>query len=71
VSRLYDAEFHRVGLRNTQYAILHLLHRRGDVRQRELSELTMNDETTLTRNLRPLVDAGWVAVRTGKDRREK
>jgi DNA-binding MarR family transcriptional regulator len=29
------------------------------------------DETTLTRNLRPLVDRGWVAVREGKDRRER
>jgi DNA-binding MarR family transcriptional regulator len=29
------------------------------------------DETTLTRTLRPLVDRGWVAVRTGKDRRER
>ena len=42
-----------------------------ELRQRDLSELTRHDETTLTRNLRPLVDAGWVAVRTGRDRREK
>ena len=44
---------------------------RGAVRQRDLAELTLHDETTLTRNLRPLVDARWVAVRTGDDRREK
>ena len=25
----------------------------------------------LTRNLRPLIDAGWVAIRPGDDRREK
>ena len=29
------------------------------------------DETTLTRNLRPLIESGWVAIGTGEDRREK
>jgi DNA-binding MarR family transcriptional regulator len=48
-----------------------LLCRSGEVRQRDLAELTLRDETTLTRNLRPLVDGRWVVVRTGEDRREK
>ena len=71
VSRLYDEELRGIGLRTTQYSLLQLLRRSGEVRQRDLAELTLHDETTLTRNLRPLVDAGWVAVRTGEDRREK
>ena len=41
------------------------------MRQRDLGALTSLDETTLTRNLRPLIDAGWVAIRPGEDRREK
>jgi DNA-binding MarR family transcriptional regulator len=71
VSRLYDEELRRVGLRTTQYSLLQWLRRSGEVRQRDLAERTLHDETTLTRNLRPLVDASWVAVRTGEDRREK
>jgi DNA-binding MarR family transcriptional regulator len=71
VSRFYDDELRGVGLRTTQYSLLQLLRRSGEVRQRDLAELTLHDETTLTRNLRPLVDARWVAVRTGEDRREK
>jgi DNA-binding MarR family transcriptional regulator len=71
VSRLYDEELRRVGLRTTQYSLLRLLRRSGEIRQRDLCELTRHDETTLTRNLRPLVDAGWVEVQTGEDRREK
>ena len=71
VSRLYDEELRSIGLRTTQYSLLQLLRRSGEVRQRDLGELTLHDQTTLTRNLRPLVDAGWVAVRTGEDRREK
>ena len=71
VSRLYDEELRKIGLRTTQYSLLQLLRRTGEVRKRDLAELTLHEETTLTRNLRPLVDAGWVAVRTGEDRREK
>jgi DNA-binding MarR family transcriptional regulator len=71
VSRLYDEELRRVDLRTTQYSLLSLLGRVGEVRQRELSGLTLLDETTLTRALRPLVESGWLAVRAGEDRREK
>jgi DNA-binding MarR family transcriptional regulator len=71
VSRFYDEELRSVGLRTTQYSLLQLLRRSGEVRQRDLAGLTLHDETSLTRGLRPLVDAGWVAVRTGEDRREK
>src|SRR6516165_7519611 len=71
VSRLYDEELRGIGLRTTQYSLLQLLRRSGEVRQRDLAELTLHDETSLTRSLRPLVDARWVAVRTGEDRREK
>jgi DNA-binding MarR family transcriptional regulator len=71
VSRLYDEELREVGLRTTQYSLLQRLRAAGEVRQRDLGTLTSLDETTLTRNLRPLIDAGWVAIRPGEDRREK
>jgi DNA-binding MarR family transcriptional regulator len=71
VSRLYDEELRGVGLRTTQYSLLRILARAGPVRQGDLSGLTHLEETTLTRNLRPLVAAGWVSVRSGDDRREK
>jgi DNA-binding MarR family transcriptional regulator len=71
VSRLYDEELRGVGLRTTQYSLLRLLRRTGEVRQRDLGRLTSLDETTLTRNLRPLLKSGWLTVRAGEDRREK
>src|SRR5262245_34303494 len=71
VSRLYDEELRTIGLRATQYSLLGHLRAAGEVRQRNLGGLTSLDETTLTRNLRPLIDAGWVAIRPGEDRREK
>jgi DNA-binding MarR family transcriptional regulator len=71
VSRLYDDELRGVGLRTTQYSLLRWLRYAGEVRQRDLGALTSLDETTLTRNLRPLIQAGWVGIRAGADRREK
>jgi DNA-binding MarR family transcriptional regulator len=71
VTRVYDQEMRTVGLRTTQYALLAWLGVAGEVRQRNLVGLTFLDETTLTRNFRPLIGAGWVAVSAGKDRREK
>jgi DNA-binding MarR family transcriptional regulator len=71
VSRLYDEELRGVGLRTTQYSLLRVVAKAGQVRQGDLSGLTSLDETTLTRNLRPLVNARWIAIRSGDDRREK
>jgi DNA-binding MarR family transcriptional regulator len=71
VSRIYDEELRGVGLRTTQFSLLRLLRKSGEIRQRDLGDITVHEETTLSRNLRPLLDAGWVAVRVGKDRREK
>jgi DNA-binding MarR family transcriptional regulator len=71
VSRLYDEEIRDVGLRTTQYSLLRVLERAGPLRQGDLGSLTHLEETTITRNLRPLLAAGWVSVRCGQDRREK
>lgn len=71
MSRLYDDELRGVGLRSTQYSLLRLVNRTGQVRQRDLGDLSMLDETTLTRNLRPLIDSEWIAIDAGQDRREK
>jgi DNA-binding MarR family transcriptional regulator len=71
VTRVYDAELREIGLRTTQHSLLRLLGRVGEVRQSDLGEMASLDETTMTRNLRPLVKSGWVTVRAGADRREK
>src|SRR5260370_3065313 len=70
VSRLYDEDLRGGGLRTTQYSLLQRLRAAGEVRQRDLGELMSLDETTLTRNLRPLIAAGSDALRPGEDRRE-
>src|ERR1700730_1486568 len=71
VTRLYDDELRSMGLRTTQYSLLRYLKHFGAVRQRDLGAASSPDETTWTRNLRPLINAGWVMADPGEDRREK
>jgi DNA-binding MarR family transcriptional regulator len=63
---VYDQDLRRVGLRTTQYSLLARLSYAGEVRPREPGGLTSLDETTLTRNLRPLIEVDWVAISPGR-----
>ncbi len=71
VSQFYDAEMAQVGLKTTQYSLLSCVDKLGPVRPGELAAWLKMDASTLTRNLRPLVDAGWVVVGAGADARSR
>jgi DNA-binding MarR family transcriptional regulator len=71
VSRLCDKELRGFGPRIAQHALLRRLNRTGKLRQRDLGELTSLDETTLTQNLRPLIDGRWAVVNPWEVRRQK
>jgi DNA-binding MarR family transcriptional regulator len=71
VTRLYDRELRETGLRSTQFTLLQALQIASKLTQGELGDLLSIDTTTLTRSLRPLLDAGWVKSERGKDRRER
>jgi len=71
VTRLYDDALRPAGLRVTQFALLRHLVRGGEQRMRDLSATLVMDETALNRSVRPLHDRGWIAIRTGDDRRER
>lgn len=71
VSQHYDTELAQVGLRNTQYSLLSQVLALGPVRPSELATAMMVDASTLTRNLRPLINAGWVELQTGADERSR
>ena len=71
VSRHYDSHLARCGLKTTQYSLLVVISDQGPLRQGELARLLSLDASTLTRNLRPLVDAGLLAVDAGRDARSR
>ncbi len=71
VSQHYDAQMSEAGLKGTQYSLLATVHRIGPVRPSDLAQALKLDASTLTRNLKPLVAAGWLALSSGPDGRSR
>ena len=71
VAAHYDAEMAKCGLKTTQYSLLTHVLKLGPIRPGDLAAAMKMDASTLTRNLRPLVDAGWVALEVGADARSR
>jgi len=69
VSQHYDLEMAKVGLKTTQYSLLSQVLHRGPIRPGDLAQAMGLDASTLTRNLKPLVVAGWITVGAGADSR--
>jgi len=71
VARHYDAEVAKSGLKTTQYSLLsHVMHL-GPLRPSDLALAMGLDASTLTRNLKPLVTAGWLTQSEGADGRSR
>ncbi len=71
VTRHYDAYVAPTGLKNSQYSLLSHVVLLGPIRPGELASRMRLDASTLTRNLQPLVAAGWVEQGPGDDARSR
>ena len=71
VAQLYDAEVGVTGLRGTQYSLLSHVVKLGPVRPVDLARAMGLQPSTLTRNLRPLLDAGLARMAPGPDARSR
>jgi len=69
VSLGYDHSMAECGLKITQYSLLSHVEKLGPITQAELAKTMGMDSSTLSRNLRPLEAAGWIAVEAGDDAR--
>jgi DNA-binding MarR family transcriptional regulator len=69
VSRHYDAHFTRAGIKGTQFSLLSTILASEPVRPAALARAMGLDASTLSRNLRVLVEQGWVVQRPGEDAR--
>ena len=63
-----DAEVGKTGLKGTQYSLLSCVFRFGSVRPGDLARALKVDASTLSRNLKPMVAAGWLALDSDRDR---
>jgi DNA-binding MarR family transcriptional regulator len=71
VAQLYDLELAKAGLKTTQYSLLSHVLKLGPIRPGDLAHAMTMDASTLTRNLKPLIAAGWVALGSGADGRSR
>jgi DNA-binding MarR family transcriptional regulator len=71
VTQRYDAEVGKTGLRGTQYSLLSFVVKLGPIRPGDLAREMKIDASTLTRNLKPLIDGGWVRLDPGADGRSR
>jgi len=71
VTQMYGEALRPSGLRATQLSVLAVIAHAGPVGMTELAKALVMDRTTLTRNLKPLLDQGLVAVAIGADRRQR
>ena len=69
VTQAYDAALRPAGLRATQFTVLSVLAKRGQLRQSNLAEILGMDGTTLTRNLQPLLGNDWIRIDRDEDQR--
>ncbi|MEO6897674.1 MAG: MarR family winged helix-turn-helix transcriptional regulator [Caldimonas sp.] len=71
ISQHFDHHVAATGLKTTQYSLLSYLAALGPVRPGELAKSMGLGASTLTRNLQPLVAAGWIAIGPGDDERSR
>ncbi len=71
IGQRYDARLAKAGLKTTQYSLLSHVIKLGPIRPVDLAAAMTMDASTLTRNLRPLVAAGWIELGPGDDARSR
>jgi DNA-binding MarR family transcriptional regulator len=71
ITRLYDQYMQESGIRVTQFTILSQLMLRGEMPIGKLAGILGMERTTLTRNLTPLEQQGWISIHAGDDPRAR
>jgi len=71
ISQHYDAEVAHSGLKTTQYSLLSHVMNLGPLRPVDLAAAMQMTASTLSRNLQPLIAAGWLEMGAGADARSR
>lgn len=71
LTSIYDQELRPLGIKITQLALLRELRVMGPTTFNDVATALALDKSTLSRNIRVLIDAGWVNVSGDTDARVK
>ena len=71
IGQHYDQEMAQIGLKTTQYSLLSHVLKLSPVAPGALARAMTMEPSTLTRNLKPLIAAGYVELAAGTDGRSR
>ncbi len=71
VTQMYDEILRPSGLKATQFSVLAAVATKGPASMTVIAKALVMDRTTLTRNLKPLMDRGLVKADKGADDRRQ
>lgn len=71
VSQYYNEHLAPVGLRITQFTVLHAINLLSQVTARELQDAMVIEQATISRALKPLIRDGYILELEGTDKRQK
>lgn len=71
VTQIYSRHLAPTGLKISQFSLLGFVAAKGPITIGRLSELLATDRTTLTRNLRPLLQGGLIEQAESGDKRRR
>lgn len=71
LTQIYDGFLAPAGLKTSQYSILRAIRYLKRTTNRDLQDVLVLDQTSLSRALKPLIRDGYVTVSAGADRRQK
>jgi len=69
VTQAYDTEMQVAGIKSTQFTLLATLNAMGNPAITKLAEVMVMDRTTLSRNIKPLINKGLITSGSEQDQR--
>lgn len=69
LNNAYESKFKSFGLQGSMLSILFIIGKRKHINQKNVAELLVLDQSTMSRDLKKLVSKGWVQMSKGADSR--
>ena len=63
-------KFKSFGLRGSMVSILFIIGKRKGINQKSIADALVLDQSTMSRDLKKLVNNGWVKIKKGEDPRQ-
>jgi len=69
LNNAYQSKINPFGLRGSMLSILFIIGKRKDINQKTIADALVLDQSTMSRDLKKLVEKGWVKISKGEDAR--